>query len=183
MFFDMNDMFFFIDNIILHDPICDQKSPLNPKIKKIIDQDAPIDAFCVGTELATSKDDPTLSGVYKLIEYNKKPRIKLSENKISYPSQKQIFRIFNDKGKFKEDILALVDEDPPKKSNPLLIPIMKKGNLIYDLPRLVDIQKYCLANIEKLPDKYKQIDKIQVSKLRISEGLRELTNSLIKKYK
>jgi nicotinate phosphoribosyltransferase len=37
------------------------------KIKEILDKKAPIDAFGVGTELATSRDDPTISGVYKLI--------------------------------------------------------------------------------------------------------------------
>ena len=49
------------------------------KIKKIIDENVPIDVFGVGTELATSRDDPTISGVYKLIEYNNVPKIKLAK--------------------------------------------------------------------------------------------------------
>ncbi|MFW9941034.1 MAG: nicotinate phosphoribosyltransferase, partial [Candidatus Thorarchaeota archaeon] len=58
---------------ILDDNGCEKvlivaSSDLNEfKIKEIIDQNAPIDAFGVGTELATSRDDPTIAGVYKLI--------------------------------------------------------------------------------------------------------------------
>ncbi|MCK4383962.1 MAG: nicotinate phosphoribosyltransferase, partial [Candidatus Lokiarchaeota archaeon] len=69
---------------ILDDNGCDQvqivaSSDLNEyKIKKILESNAPIDAFGVGTELATSRDDPTIAGVYKLIEYNNKPKIKIS---------------------------------------------------------------------------------------------------------
>jgi len=54
------------------------------KIKEIIDKKAPIDVFGVGTELATSRDDPTISGVYKIIEYRGKPRIKISEKKMKF---------------------------------------------------------------------------------------------------
>ncbi|MFW9785014.1 MAG: nicotinate phosphoribosyltransferase, partial [Candidatus Heimdallarchaeota archaeon] len=68
------------------------------KIKKLIDENAPIDAFGVGTELATSSDDPTISGVYKLIQYNNSPKIKTSEEKITYPSIKQVFRKYDNRG-------------------------------------------------------------------------------------
>ncbi|MHA2009463.1 MAG: nicotinate phosphoribosyltransferase [Promethearchaeota archaeon] len=152
------------------------------EIKKIIDENAPIDAFGVGTELATSSDDPTISGVYKLIDYNNTPRIKFSEEKITYPGIKQIFRVYDGNGKFKEDILALESEFSPNNSEPLLNPIMKNGKLINDLPNIDDIQRHYLENIKKLPEKYKKLEEIGINKLKISDKIRDLTDILRKKY-
>ncbi len=152
------------------------------KIKQIIDNNTPIDAFGVGTELTTSRDDPTIAGVYKLIEYNGRPKIKISEEKLTYPGKKQIYRIYNEQGVFKEDILMLDDDDAPPNSEALLIPMMEKGILISKIPQLMEIQQYYLKNIKKLPDEYKTLDENHVFKLKISKKLRELTNSLTKKY-
>ncbi|MFX1393350.1 MAG: nicotinate phosphoribosyltransferase [Promethearchaeota archaeon] len=152
------------------------------KIKEIMDKKAPIDAFGVGTELATSRDDPTISGVYKLIEYNNKPKIKISEDKITYPGVKQIFRIYDKNGMFKEDILALNEEVPPTNSEVLLIPIMKNGDLITELPKLDEIQQFYLENMKKLPENYKSLKEAKTFKLKISQKLKELTNSLKEKY-
>ena len=151
------------------------------KIKKIIDENAPIDAFGVGTELATSRDDPTISGVYKLIEYKGIPKIKISEEKLTYPGTKQVYRIFDNKGAFKEDILSLEDELPPSNSEPLLIPIMKNGELTTELPKVDDIRKFYLNNIKKLPDDYKKLEERKKFALKISKNLQKLTDSL--KYK
>ncbi|MHA1823633.1 MAG: nicotinate phosphoribosyltransferase, partial [Promethearchaeota archaeon] len=173
---------------ILDDNGCDEviivaSSDLNEyKIKKIIDDNAPIDAFGIGTELATSRDDPTIAGVYKLIEYNNQPKIKTSEEKLTYPGKKQIYRICNERGYFKEDILMLDDEESPLNSEALLIPIMEKGNLISKTPQLMEIQQHYLKNIKKLPSEYKTLDENQVFKLKISEKLSDLTNSLKKEY-
>jgi len=152
------------------------------KIKNIIDNNSPIDAFGVGTELATSRDDPAISGVYKLIEYNGRPKIKISEEKLTYPGKKQIYRIYNELGVFIEDILTLDDEEALPNSEALLIPIMEKGNLINKIPQLMEIQQYYLKNIKKLPSEYKTLDENHIFKLKISEKLSVLTNSLRKEH-
>lgn len=152
------------------------------KIKEILGKNAPIDAFGVGTELATSSDDPRISGVYKLMEHNGTPKIKTSEEKITYPGIKQIYRNYDENGVFKEDLLALADEAPPPHSKPLLVPIMKNGKLIYKLPKIDEIQHYYLNNIKKLPENYKKLEKTNDSSLTISKRLKELTESLKKKY-
>jgi len=152
------------------------------KVKEIINKNAPIDAFGIGTELATSRDDPALSAVYKLIEYNRNSKIKISEDKVTYPGIKQIYRIYHKNGLFKEDIMMLENELEPSNSEALLIPIMKQGKLIYNIPDLDTIQQYYLNNIEKLPDDYKILEENHIFKLKISNKLQELTNSLKKKY-
>lgn len=153
------------------------------KIKEIIDQNAPIDAFGVGTELATSRDDPTIAGVYKLIEYNNTPKIKISEEKITYPGIKQVYRVYDKNGKFKEDILALDEESTPSDSTPLLQPIMKNGELIRKLPKIDDIQTFYRDNIKKLPELYKDLEEVQTFELKLSKNLDKLTRSLKEKFR
>jgi len=152
------------------------------KIKNLIDNDAPIDAFGVGTELATSRDDPTIAGVYKLIEYNGIPKIKISEEKKTYPGKKQVYRIYSKDGTFKEDVVSLENEPAPPNSEALLIPVIKNGELLRRYPGLDDIQNYYLDNIKKLPDAYKKLKEDKIFNLKISNKLEELTNSLIQKY-
>ncbi|MFX1391455.1 MAG: nicotinate phosphoribosyltransferase [Promethearchaeota archaeon] len=152
------------------------------KIQEIIKKNAPIDAFGVGTELATSRDDPSISGVYKLIEYNGRPKIKISEEKVTYPGIKQIYRIYDKEGIFDKDILSLENESALPDSEPLLIPIMKKGKIIKQLPKIDEIQEFYLANIKKLPSIYKKLEKIDLFKLKISDKLQDLTGFLKDKY-
>ena len=152
------------------------------KIKEIIDRNAPIDAFGIGTELATSRDDPTISGVYKLIEYNDVPKIKISEEKLTYPGVKHVYRIYDKDGVFKEDLLALENEPAPPNSEALLIPVIKDGELIKPYPKLDNIQNFYLDNIKKLPDSYKKLKEAKLFRLKISKKLEQLTNSLTQKY-
>ena len=152
------------------------------KIKEIIDKNAPIDAFGIGTELATSRDDPTIAAVYKLTEYKGIPRIKISEGKLTYPGKKQIYRIFDKNGIFKEDVLMLDDESPPPNSEALLFPVLKKGTLVSELPELNEIQQVYLYNINKLPEDFKVLEENHIFNLKVSQKLEELINSLKKKY-
>lgn len=152
------------------------------KIKKILDSNAPIDAFGVGTELATSRDDPTIAGVYKLIEYNNKPKLKISEDKLTYPGKKQIYRIYDKQGEFKEDILMLDNEPAPANSEALLILVMKEGMVITELPDLNNIQKFYFNNIEKLPNNFKGLDEKHIQKVSISKKLSDLTNSMAERF-
>jgi nicotinate phosphoribosyltransferase len=152
------------------------------KIKEIIDKNTPIDAFGIGTELATSRDDPTIAAVYKLTEYKGIPRIKISEGKLTYPGKKQIYRIFDKNGIFKEDVLMLDDESPPPNSEALLFPVLKKGTLVSELPELNEIQQVYLDNINKLPEDFKVLEENHIFNLKVSQKLEELINSLKKKY-
>ena len=81
-------------------------------------QGATITSWGVGTNLITSKDNPSFGGVYKLAAIQDKngvfiPKIKLSENseKVTNPGNKMIYRIYEKQsGKIKADLICLVDE-------------------------------------------------------------------------
>ena len=81
-------------------------------------QGATITSWGVGTNLITSKDNPSFGGVYKLAAIQGEngafiPKIKLSENveKVTNPGNKTIFRIYDKKsGKIRADLICLVGE-------------------------------------------------------------------------
>ena len=77
----------------------------------------------------------------------------------------------------------MLDNEPaPLISEALLIPVMKEGILITDLPDLSNIQKYYNENIEKLPNNFKELEENHIFKVRISKKLSELTISLTEKF-
>ena len=78
-----------------------------------VPQGAPIDGFGVGTRLDISQDAPTLDMVYKLHEYDGRPRRKRSTGKATWPGAKQVFREFDANRVMRQDTLALRDELMP----------------------------------------------------------------------
>ena len=92
-------------------------------------QHAPIDGFGVGTRLVTSYDCPALGGVYKLSSFDRKPRMKLSDDivKISLPGGKWVWRFLDKEGTFYRDGILLDDQSPESISR-LFHPTYKNMN-------------------------------------------------------
>ena len=145
---------------------------------------APIDAFGVGTELVTSRDDPALQGIYKIVETRKSGksgfRVKTSEGKRTIPGSKQVYRFYSPNGEIKEDILALVDEAQMPLGESLLVEVLRHGKLVYAIPKLEKVREHALGNISKLPEKFRKLNASQPSPVRLSEKLRRLSESLWK---
>jgi nicotinate phosphoribosyltransferase len=87
---------------------------------------APIDGFGVGSRLAVSADAPYLDAVYKLVELDGRPVLKLSPGKATLPGSKQIWRRVED-GALAGDVVCLHDEEPPANAVPLLEPAAPGG--------------------------------------------------------
>jgi len=67
-----------------------------------------IDSFLVGTNVVTCEGQPAFGGVYKLVEIEGRPVIKLSENliKTTLPGAKQVYRLSNKEDTPLVDILV-----------------------------------------------------------------------------
>jgi nicotinate phosphoribosyltransferase len=156
------------------------------KIEDLLSKGAKIDAFGVGTRMSTSEDRPYIDVIYKLCEKMDKtgkfaPTMKLSKGKITLPGRKQVFRVKDSMGNLVKDIIALDDEKIEGK--PLLIKVMEKGEIVYNLPALEAIRKNTLENLSKLPEKYKKLKKTPHYSVETSPILKKMIKELINELK
>jgi nicotinate phosphoribosyltransferase len=81
-----------------------------------------IDVFGIGTHLVTCRAQPALGGIYKLVEVNGQPRIKISEDpgKVTIPGRKQAYRLLGAEGRPLVDLMVQAGEEEPKPGQRLL---------------------------------------------------------------
>lgn len=134
------------------------------KILEFVAAHAPIDAFGVGTELATSADAPSLGAVYKLVELESAGRrrytAKYSEDKNTLPGAKQVFR-FPD-----HDTIACADEsmgrdEKGQAAEALLRPVVIGGKLPQPLPGVEAARDFAAHWVRKLPPVVRQLHVVE----------------------
>jgi len=159
------------------------------RIEELLSGGAAIDAFGVGTQLATSYDSPALSGVYKLVALEDRGemslKLKLSPEKATYPGAKQVWRATDDAGKYCEDLVAFSDEPAPQSTRPgqagwrpLLELVMKGGQNISEdgtpaarLARLNQTRERASGELMRLPDELLLLDSQARYRVKMSEEL------------
>lgn len=179
-------------------------------IRDVLEQGASIDSFGVGERLITSKSEPVFGGVYKLSAVVKEgkllPKIKISENdeKITNPGFKKTVRIFHKESHMAiADLLTLHDEiiDENKELelfNPvhtwkrkkitnfytkdLLVPIFKKGELVYTSPSVLEIKSFAEKEIEKLWPAVLRFENPHTYFVDLSDKLWSLKQDLLHQY-
>jgi nicotinate phosphoribosyltransferase len=146
------------------------------KIQALVDANAPIDAFGVGTELATSADAPTLGAVYKLVELEvdgvRRYTAKFSEDKATMPGAKQIYRYPD------HDLIAAASEARPCaegiEPEPLLKPVIVAGKLVENLPDARTARAHAAVSLKKLPQPYRRLKHAEPYPVEYSPGLQAL---------
>ena len=151
-------------------------------IDELTSKGAPIDGFGVGTELVTSRDDPALPGIYKIVATKRNGRmsyrVKTSEDKRTIPGVKQVYRTYSKGGEIEADSIALDDEPPPIGAEPLLIRVIHHGKLIYKFPRIDRIRERTIKELARLPVKYKDLRTSAEAPVKLSQRLEKLSESL-----
>ena len=154
------------------------------QIDTLLKNGAPIDSFGVGTRLATGANfnsltgeggTSALGGVYKLVESDGRSVGKQSLDepaKATLPGKKQVYRVTDADGNYTKDILTHWDE-PISEGQPLLIPIIQNGELVYGFPSLHDIQTSMTAALKRLPDLHKSLTGAKPYLVEIDSVLRE----------
>lgn len=167
-------------------------------ISSLINQQAPIDIFGVGTRLVTGHDSPALDGVYKLSSVGERAKIKVSENveKITLPGSKTVRRFLNEDGSFYCDAISLADENsiskihhptfPSKetdlssrKSVPLIHNVIRNGEHLMPVVSIPDSSDYCKESMNKLSGEYKRFENPHIYKVGITPNLLNLRDKLL----
>lgn len=144
-----------LDEAGLHDARIMATSDLNEyRILEFTAAGAPIDAYGVGTDLATSADSPSIGVVYKLVELEEDGRkrytAKFSEDKHTLPGTKQIFRFPS------HDVIACSSEcigcgEEGAAPVALSRPVVLAGELAEPLPGAAEARSHAIESVRRLP--------------------------------
>ncbi len=199
-----------LDNAGFTDAIISASSDLDEYlIDSLKTQGAAITSWGVGTNLITSKDNPSFGGVYKIAAVESEgifvPKIKLSENseKITNPGNKTIYRVYEkESGKIKADLIALEDDmisdeedlllfDPVetwKKTllkagsftlRKMLVPVFLEGTCVYSSPEVMDIREYCFKELETLWEESRRLINPHEIYVDLSDRLYKMKTALL----
>jgi nicotinate phosphoribosyltransferase len=141
-------------------------------VERLVQAGAPIDAFGVGTRVGVSADAPYLDSVYKLVEYDGQPVLKLSAAKATAPGRKQVLRGHDG------DVISLRHEPAPDGNEPLLVPVMLEGRRTGPHRTLETARHLFEADLANLPDAARRIHDPQPPQAGSSEALAALTSSV-----
>ena len=170
-------------------------------------QGAKVNAWGVGTHLITSRDCPSLNGVYKLKAIKEdgqwRPRIKVSSNidKATEPGRKRVVRYFNADGQPVGDVMYHKDEawadkgtisgrhrtrpnlaariKDAAKASELLRPMFERGERVGPQPSIHDIRRHALAEIATLPEEFKRLRNPEVYNVILSETIGALKEEML----
>ena len=124
------------------------------RIRELVRGGAPIDAFGVGTQLATSGDAPSMGAIYKIVEVDisgiQRFTAKYSQEKTSMPGAKQIFR------DVARDVVARSGECG--RGEALLRPVILGGRLVEPLPSLEQARERAARSIATLPPALRELE-------------------------
>ena len=164
--------------------------------------------YGVGTRLITSWGEPALGGVYKLVAVHHdgvwKPAIKISETptKTPNPGHKQVWRLYDARGKATADLLSLEDEHPCEMPDiilrhptehtkmrvvkqeeiseyePLLKHIIDAGKLLIELPMIEEMRQLRKADVERLDPGVRRIMNPHIYHVSLTQGLWDLKQEL-----
>ena len=164
-------------------------------ISDILAQGGKVDIWGVGTNLVTGSGDGggALGGVYKMVEHNGKPKIKLSANpeKMTNPGIKKIVRFYDRDSLMEADALAdnsedlnaceilIVDPSNPlrrKKLNSeqrieLSVPIVNAGRIVYEFPSLDQIRDHRKEQLAHLHESHKRLHNPHEYKVGLTHAL------------
>jgi nicotinate phosphoribosyltransferase len=149
-------------------------------VARLVEQDAPITGFGVGTRMGVSEDAPSADLVYKLTEYAGVGRRKLSTDKATLPGRKQVLRVESG-GESEHDVLAGWGESLPGR--PLLRPVMKGGRRHSAASQTLDeIRARAAEEVAKLPAPVRALEPAEPPyRVALSDALRAQAERLHKR--
>jgi nicotinate phosphoribosyltransferase len=174
-------------------------------ITDLKERGAKIDAWGVGTKLATGQPDAALGGIYKLGAIRRpggewQYRIKLSEEsaKASVPGSLQVRRFYQPDGRFMADAIyetdrgvsepcEIVDVETEDKTkiprnthySDLLVPIFRAGQVVYEGPSIEASREHARKQLSCAPPEILELKKPAPYKIGLERSLYELRSQLM----
>ena len=144
------------------------------EIDRLLRNGAPIDSFGVGTRVVTAEDAPVLDMSYKLVQFDGRPKLKLSEGKRTIVGAKQLWRRIDTTGLYAEDMISGREEPAPDDGEwlPLLRPMMKAGRITESFD-LEEARRQHAREVERLPSHLRDIHSVGEYKVTLSSQLQE----------
>ena len=136
------------------------------------DAGAPIDAFGIGTHLATSADAPYLDCAYKLQEYAGQPRRKRSTGKATWPGRKQVYRRYGEDGRMLADTLTVEMDEPLGQA--LISPVMTAGHRVRPAEPLAASRQRAADSLARLPNAMRGLERAPAYPVTVSAALKDL---------
>ncbi|XP_015587168.1 nicotinate phosphoribosyltransferase isoform X2 [Cephus cinctus] len=171
-------------------------------ILSLNEQNHKIDCFGIGTHLVTCQRQPALGCVYKMVEINGQPRIKLSQevDKVTMPGRKIAYRLYGADGHALIDLLQRCCEDPPQVGQKVLCrhpfqeskrayviptqvePLHKvyweRGNICHPLSTLQEIRNRVQESLKTLRNDHKRNLNPTPYKVAVSDDLYNFIHDL-----
>ncbi len=179
-------------------------------VESLVLNGVPIDSWGVGTHMVTGGNEASFTGVYKLAartgdDGSLIPTMKLSDNpeKTTNPGVKQVWRLYDENGSVKADVLALEGDavKPGIKSRyfhpandlrsfeftasrvePMLTPKMRGGKSLEIKRPLPELRSRVQAGLELFDRSYRRILNPHIFKVSITESLRDLKIGFLKEH-
>ncbi|MCI5523982.1 MAG: nicotinate phosphoribosyltransferase [Spirochaetia bacterium] len=181
-------------------------------IETLVQENAPIKSWGVGTHMVTGGNESSFTGVYKLAARNDSssgemiPAMKFSDNpaKTTNPGIKNVWRLYDEKGMARADILSLEDETiscnheyryyhpmidyrqftfSASQIRPMLSLKLKNGERtsprLTDKQQLIKARETMMREIETFDASYKRILNPHIYKVSVTEKLKDLKLSFI----
>lgn len=165
------------------------------------DQNHAITGMGIGTHLVTCQAQPALGCVYKLVEVNGNPCMKLSSTpeKVNIPCKKCVYRLFGRNGFAILDLISIADEPAPVVGERILCrhPFIAEkrcyvtptrvesllltwwdSEQVRDIPKLGEARMCCSKTLDYITEDIKRFLNPTPYKVAVSEKLFTLLNSL-----
>ncbi|NXX60433.1 PNCB phosphoribosyltransferase, partial [Scopus umbretta] len=171
-------------------------------LEKFSQEGSEIDIIGVGTNLVTCPLQPSLGCVYKLVEVNGSPCLKLTEDeeKMTIPGTKTIYRLYDAAGHPFMDLMALEEEPLPSAGQELAVHVLgqlgsaskvvpttveplhrtyfRDGQVCEPLPSLLEVRSHAQASLSLLSPAHRRLHNPQPYPVAMTERLHRLLAEL-----
>ncbi|KAM9573977.1 nicotinate phosphoribosyltransferase [Guaruba guarouba] len=161
-----------------------------------------IDMIGIGTNLVTCPLQPSLGCVYKLVEVNGSPCLKLTEDeeKMTIPGAKMIYRLSDAAGHPFMDLMALEEEPSPRAGQELAVRVLgqlgetskvvaatveplhrtyfRDGQVCEPLPSLTEVRTHAQLSLSLLNPAHRRLHDPQPYPVAVTERLHQLLTTL-----